>query len=82
MIHDAELLRRHTEENSQEAFASLVRRHLSLVYSVALRKLGGDIHLAEDVAQQVFTDLATKASRLRRHPTLTGWLFTANKRRI
>lgn len=77
MTEDAELLRRYSEEDSQEAFAALVRRHLDLVYGVALRKLGGDVHLAADVTQEIFTALARKASLLQRHPTLVGWLFTS-----
>lgn len=76
-IDDATLLRRYAEEKSEDAFAELVRRHLDLVYAVALRKVGGDAHLAKDMAQQVFASLATKASALRRHPTLAGWLFTS-----
>jgi RNA polymerase sigma factor (sigma-70 family) len=44
---------------------------------VALRRVGGDTHLAEDVAQRVFADLALKASSLSHHPALAGWLFTS-----
>src|SRR5439155_1442516 len=42
--------------------------------SVALRQCGGDAHLAEDVAQRVFADLARKASPLCQRPVLSGWL--------
>jgi RNA polymerase sigma factor (sigma-70 family) len=75
MTDDADLLRRYAEEKSDEAFAQLVRSHLGLVYSVALRQVAGDTHLAEDVAQQVFTALARKASSLRGRPALSGWLY-------
>ncbi|MEO5957930.1 MAG: hypothetical protein ABIZ49_13075 [Opitutaceae bacterium] len=34
-MSDAELLQRHTRENSQAAFATLVARHLDLVYFAA-----------------------------------------------
>jgi len=64
MTPDGELLRRYTETHSEEAFAELVRRHLDLVYSAALRQVNGDAHLAQDVAQLVFTDLAHKAASL------------------
>src|SRR5262245_61387826 len=77
MIEDAELLRRYAEERSETAFAELVRRHLGLVYGVALRKVGGDAHLAQDVTQGVFTDLARKAVALAQRTVLTGWLFTS-----
>jgi RNA polymerase sigma factor (sigma-70 family) len=74
-IADTELLRRYAAEKSEEAFAELVRRHLNLVYSVALRQVAGDAHLAADVAQQVFTALARKAGALAERPALSGWLY-------
>ena len=74
---DGELLRRYTAGRDEEAFAALVRRHLDLVYAVALRKVAGDAHLAEDVAQRAFGDLAAKAALLQSQPVLSGWLFTA-----
>jgi RNA polymerase sigma factor (sigma-70 family) len=77
MTPDCELLRRYVGTHSEEAFAELVRRHLDLVYSVALRQVNGDAHLAQDVAQTVFTDLARKAPSLSRRATLTGWLYTS-----
>src|SRR5258708_28492728 len=75
MPTDTELLRRHADEKSEPAFGELVRRHVNLVYSVALRQCGGDAHLAEDVAQRVFTDLARKARQLSGHTVLGGWLY-------
>jgi RNA polymerase sigma factor (sigma-70 family) len=77
MSEDSDLLRRYSENSSEEAFAEVVRRHLGLVYGAALRKVGGDAHLAQDVTQQVFIDLARKAGRLSTHPSLIGWLFTS-----
>jgi len=77
MTADAELLRRYAEERSEAAFAELVERHLKLVYAVALRQCGGDAHLAQDVSQRVFTDLARKAAALARYAVLSGWLFRA-----
>lgn len=79
MSTDAELLRRYAEDNSEAAFAELVRRHLNLVYFAALRQVGGDAHRAEEVAQSVFTDLARKARTLTSHATLTGWLHTSTR---
>ena len=77
MFSDCELLRRYAETNSEEAFAELVRRHLDLVYSAALRQVNGDAHLAQEVTQTVFADLARKAESLSRRPLLTGWLYTS-----
>jgi RNA polymerase sigma factor (sigma-70 family) len=79
MSDDAALLRRYAEDRSEAAFAELVRRHLSLVYAVALRQCGGNAHLAQDVAQRVFTDLARKAAALASRPVLSGWLHRATQ---
>jgi RNA polymerase sigma factor (sigma-70 family) len=76
MSHDTEMLRRYVEEGSESAFADLVREHLNLVYSAALRETGGDGALAEDISQAVFTELARKGARLLSHPSLAGWLYT------
>ena len=77
MTPDSELLRRFAKTNSEDAFAELVKRHVNLVYSAALRQVGGDAHLAQDVAQTVFADLARKAGSLSRRESLTGWLYTS-----
>jgi RNA polymerase sigma factor (sigma-70 family) len=77
MMSDSELLARFARSRSEDAFAELVRRHVNLVYSAALRQVGGDGHLAQDVAQTVFSDLARKAPALARRATLTGWLYTS-----
>ncbi|HYT60536.1 MAG TPA: sigma-70 family RNA polymerase sigma factor [Haliangiales bacterium] len=74
MTDDGQLLRRYTDERSEEAFGELVVRHIDLVYSSALRVAGGDRHLAEDITQVVFLDLARKAPRLPRDVLLAGWL--------
>src|SRR6267142_762240 len=81
MTPDSELLRQFARTNSEAAFAELVKRHVNLVYSAALRQANGDAHLAQDVAQTVFTDLARKAGSLARgrdaSSPLTGWLYTS-----
>ena len=79
MSEDAELLGRYASERSESAFTELIRRHVDLVYSAALRLAGGDIHRAQDVTQQVFTELARQARRLRNHPALAGWLYTTTR---
>ena len=76
---DHELLRRFAAERSEPAFTELVERHVGLVYSAALRQVGGDTGAAEDVAQSVFADLARKAAHLTGHTSLTGWLYTSTR---
>ncbi len=73
------LLRRYVADRSEAAFTELVGQHIALVYSAALRQLGGNATLAQDVTQSVFTDLARKAPRLTRHISLTGWLYTSTR---
>jgi len=72
---DADLLRRYAAEASEPAFAELVRRHVDLVYSAALRQTAGNHHWAQEVTQMVFTTLARKAGSLLRHPALPAWLY-------
>jgi RNA polymerase sigma factor (sigma-70 family) len=73
------LLRRYVADRSEPAFTELVGQHIALVYSSALRQVGGDAATAQDVTQAVFTDLARKAPRLTRHTSLTGWLYTSTR---
>ncbi len=77
--NDQELLRRFVEGQDEPAFGSLVQRHLGWVLGAACRQLGGDRHTAEDLAQRVFTQLASKAPKLLHHPCLEGWLYRATR---
>src|SRR5258708_4630556 len=76
MASDVELLSRYADQRDESAFAELVHRHLNHVYSTALRLVGRDTQLAEDVTQTVFTALAREADSLRRRTMLSGWLHT------
>src|SRR2546425_2112043 len=73
---DSAFLRQYAENQSDEAFAALVTRHINLVYSVALRSVG-DPHQAEEITQGVFILLAKKAAQLRHDRALSSWLFQA-----
>jgi DNA-directed RNA polymerase specialized sigma24 family protein len=72
-------LKKFAEEKVEAAFRELVRRRIDFVYAAALRQVGGDAHLAGEVAQNVFIDLARKARSLTARPNLTGWLYTSTR---
>ena len=74
MTDSQTLLMDYVNRGSEAAFRELVARYLDLVYSAAVRLLGGDTHLAEDVAQIVFADLARLARGLSSEVRLGGWL--------
>src|SRR5882724_10878904 len=76
---DLQLLARYTRGHAEDAFAEIVRRHLDLVHSAALRQVRSP-QLAEEVAQSVFTDLARNARRLAPDTILAAWLYQVTRR--
>jgi RNA polymerase sigma factor (sigma-70 family) len=73
MTDDMELVRMYALHRSEEAFATLVSRHINLVHSVALRQVR-DAHLAQEVTQVAFIILARKAASLNPKTILSAWL--------
>ncbi len=73
-LDDQQLLRDFAETRSETAFATLVARHVNLVYSTALRFSGNPNH-AEEITQAVFVILARKADGWRHGVVLSGWLY-------
>jgi RNA polymerase sigma factor (sigma-70 family) len=76
---DLELLAQYTRQQAEDAFAEIVRRHLDLVFSAALRQVRSP-QLAEEVAQSAFTDLARQAHRLAPDTVVTAWLYQVTRR--
>ena len=74
MTDSQKLLAEYVKNGSEPAFRELVTRYIDLVYSAAVRLVDGDTHLAEDVAQTVFLDLARMGRTLSKEVMLGGWL--------
>jgi uncharacterized protein (TIGR03435 family) len=72
-LNDHDLLASYAREGSEAAFAKLVERHVSLVYSVAWRVVTNG-HAAEEITQAVFIILAQKAGRISPQTIISGWL--------
>ena len=74
MTDSRKLLADYVKNGSEPAFHELVARYINLVYSAAVRLVDSDAHLAEDIAQTVFMDLARQARALSKSVMLGGWL--------
>jgi RNA polymerase sigma factor (sigma-70 family) len=71
---DARLLEEFARNQSEDAFAELVRRHIGLVHSVAFRHTANP-EQAQDITQAVFIILARKAGSIGPKVVLPGWLY-------
>jgi RNA polymerase sigma factor (sigma-70 family) len=74
MNDDMALVREYAASQSEQAFETLVSRHVNLVYSAALRQ-ARDAALAQEITQAVFIILARKAGSLSPKTILSGWLY-------
>ena len=78
-MSDHELLQSYTRDHAQSAFATLVERHVDLVYSAARRQVRSP-HIAEEVAQSVFVELARQAAKIPPSQPLAAWLYVVTRR--
>src|SRR5262245_194147 len=76
---DLELLASYARQKGDDVFAEIVRRHLNLVYGVALRQVRSR-QVAEEIDQSVFLELADQASRLSSDTILAAWLYKVTHR--
>jgi len=77
---DLQLLNQYIRHHAEDSFTELVGRHFDLVYFAAFRQVRAP-HLAEEVAQAVFTDLARSAQGLRSKTVITAWLYQVTRRK-
>src|SRR5689334_2439358 len=75
---DSQLLRQFVQSRCTKAFEQLVQRHITLVYSAALRQVH-DRDLAEDVTQATFIVLVQKAATIQDMKTIGGWLLKTTR---
>src|SRR5262245_19679297 len=78
-LTDRELLERFADGRDERSFAAIVRRHGPMVLG-ACRRVLGNPHDAEDVAQAVFLVLAKKAGRGGWRDCVGAWLHEVARR--
>jgi len=72
---DADLIARVLSHEDQNAFGELVRRHQSPVRAFLTRLTRGDLHLADDLAQETFLKAWRKLQTFRGDSRFSTWLF-------
>jgi DNA-directed RNA polymerase specialized sigma24 family protein len=77
-MEDWDLIQEFVATGADPPFTVILRRHLDLVYSAAIRHVH-DAHMAEDITQTVFALLARRAARLKPGVILAGWLLQATR---
>ena len=78
MEEHEQLLKNYLKSGSGADFSKIVRIYGPLVYSTALRRLGQNKPLAEEVTQDVFALLAQNAERIREPHKLPAWLHRSS----
>jgi RNA polymerase sigma factor (sigma-70 family) len=78
MNTDQQLLEDYTSRGTDDAFTTLVKRYVDLVYSAALRQVY-DPAMAQDVTQAVFIILSRKGRHLSPNTVIAGWLVRTTR---
>ena len=78
-LSDRQLLEQFVSQHDERALEALIQRHGALVLRVCWRVLG---HLqdAEDAFQATFLVLARRAAAIRKHDSLSAWLYGVAQR--
>jgi len=72
---DSELIVRVVDSDDRAAFGELVTRHQSAVRNFTRNLTGGDVTLADDLAQETFIQAYRSLSRFRGESTFPTWLL-------
>ena len=72
---DADLIARALLDADQNAFGELVRRYQSPVRGFLVKMTRGDLHLADDLAQETFVKAWKKLGTFRSDAKFSTWLF-------
>ncbi len=78
-MSDLDLLQLYVRDRDDDAFSALVARHIDLVYSAARRQVRAT-HLAEEVTQSVFTQVAQRPPILAPDQPFSAWLYVVTRR--
>jgi len=72
---DADLIARVLAQQDQNAFGELVRRNQSPVRGFLIKMTNGDIHRADDLAQETFLKAWKKLGSFRAESKFSTWVF-------
>jgi RNA polymerase sigma-70 factor (ECF subfamily) len=72
---ELELLLRARRFEDREAFGQLVQRYQSRIRDFLRKMTGGDVHLADDLAQETFLRAWRRLDRFRGEASFSTWLF-------
>lgn len=73
-IPDEDIVALYVEKQDEKAFDELIKRYDNKIFSTALRILK-DIHVAEDILQEVYLTLIQKLHTFRRESKFSTWLY-------